>query len=155
MLYNEHCENPRVWLSALLLRRRGWGEERRTYCLEDHPADLTPPVQDGGNDGILVEFVFSMPLFCWSTWRTRVKSSWRCFWLPSSAVAVPKPLLLPLELGWCLAALGYSRKTWGYSGKGTKNTFQSEWQETIFNVSSTVLIRLTKWKILAILRVPQ
>lgn len=36
------------------------------------PCDLTPPVQDGSNDGILVEFVFSMPLFCWSTWRARV-----------------------------------------------------------------------------------
>lgn len=50
------------------------GEERRTSCLKDHPADLTPPVQDGGNNGILVDqgFVFSMPLFCWSTWRARV-----------------------------------------------------------------------------------
>lgn len=126
--------------------------------MEDHHAGLTLSVQDGDSGGALIDqgFVSLMPLFCSSSLRARVNVVLEMLLAtgPFSAVLVLTPLLLPLELDWSFAPVGYSRKTWDYNRKGSKNALRSEWQETIFNVSGAVLIRLIKWKIFAILRVP-
>lgn len=72
--------------------------------MENHPADLTLSVEDGGSEGILVDqgFVSLMPLLSSSPLRGRVSvvlemllATWSL-----SCRGLPALLVLAVELGW-------------------------------------------------------